>query len=103
MTTIAPVTVNLSEYYAAVEQPAPAGFAFNFRAYIECGEVSWAGPTASTDDERLNVVFEWDPTTGATAELDLLPGDRYTIEQMQQLHAALGAALEAIQPSTKEG
>ncbi|QSZ53066.1 hypothetical protein RI444_16590 [Paenarthrobacter sp. AT5] len=101
--TIAPETTDLSEYYAAVDVPAPAGFAFNSRAYIECNEISWSGPVASTDDERLSVIFEWDPSTGATAELDLLPGDRYTIEQMRQLHAALGAALEAVQPSIKEG
>jgi hypothetical protein len=101
-TTIAPATSNLSEYYAAVDQPAPEGFAFNFQAFIECGVVSWAGPTASTADYRLNVTFEWNPAEGAYAELDLLPGDRYSVEQMRDLHAALGAALDALQPANKE-
>lgn len=73
MTTIAPATINISDYNAAVQQSAPAGFAFNFRAYLECGEISWVGPIASTADERLNVIFEWDPSLGASAELDLLP------------------------------
>ncbi|GAP57296.1 hypothetical protein AHiyo1_01200 [Arthrobacter sp. Hiyo1] len=102
MTTIAPATINISDYNAAVQQSAPAGFAFNFRAYLECGEISWVGPIASTADERLNVIFEWDPSLGASAELDLLPGARYTIEQMRELHAALGAAIEAVQPGARD-
>lgn len=102
-TTIAPEAINLSGYDAAAEQQAPAGFEFNFRAYVEGQVISWAGPVASAADQRLNIIFEWNPAKGATAELDLLPGDQYTIEQMRELHAALGAALEALQPPTKEG
>jgi hypothetical protein len=61
-TTIAPKTVDLTEYDDAVNQPAPEGFTFNFRAYIECQAISWAGPVASTANECLNIIFEWDPS-----------------------------------------
>ncbi|XAS66555.1 hypothetical protein V3C33_13800 [Micrococcaceae bacterium Sec5.7] len=100
-TSLAPATINLTDYYTAIDQPAPAGFAFNYRAFIECGEVSWVGPVASTADERLNVTFEWDPKRGAVAELDLLPEAQYTVEQMRELHASLGASLAALAPDAE--
>jgi len=90
------------EANAATNYPTPPkGFAFNHQFFVEAGEVSWAGPIASAADGRLNVIFSWEPAGGAVAEMDLLPGDRYTVEQMRELHASLGAALAALEQAAE--
>ena len=76
----------------------PEGFGFNYEAYSECGVVAWRGPAASTDDQSINISFEWTPSTGITAVLDALDGAEYSVDQIRQIHAALGAALAALGP-----